>query len=190
MRGIGRAAFCAVLAVVAAIAVDAQASAAAGTVTITYTFARSARTASNQFAIWIEDEKGAFVRTLFVTDFVGRRAGWKARPQATANWVKASDAKNTPQKDIDAVSGATPRNGTFTVTWDLKDRNGKPVAPGIYRYLAEGTIYFENTVMWTGTIRMGGAHDSTTATSSYTPAGAEKEGTLISAVSAVYEPPK
>jgi hypothetical protein len=107
-----------------------------------------------------------------------------------ANWVKAADVRNAPQKDIDAVSGATPPSGTYTVTWDLKDRNGKPVAPGIYRYVVEGTIYMENAVLWAGTIRTGGAKDETKAAASYTPAGAERQGDLISAVAAVYEPPR
>jgi hypothetical protein len=169
---------------------SAQAALPTGKVTVTLTVNRSMKIASDQLAVWIEDEKGAFVRTLFVTDFAGRRAGWKARPQTTPTWVVASDAKNTARSEIDAVSAATPRNGTVSVAWDLQDRNGATVPAGAYRYRIEGNISWENTVLWTGTIRVGAARNSSRAAVVYSPAGAEKLGSFITEVSAVFEPGK
>jgi hypothetical protein len=173
----------------AAVALPAQGS-SGGRVTITYTLTRIPKIASNQFAIWIEDERGAFVCTLFATDFMARRQGWRIRTQVCPAWIKAGDVAGTPQAAIDAVSGATPGNGTHSVVWDLKDRSGEPVAAGTYRYLIQGNIYWDNTVLWSGTVQVGGARNSSQAVVSCSPEGAEKEGTLISAVSAVYEPPK
>ena len=121
---------------------------------------------------------------------MGKRAGWKIRPHATPTWVTVADAKNTAQVDIDAVSGATPRDGPVSVVWDLKDRKGIPVPQGTYRYRIEGNISGENIVLWTGIIHVGVARDSTKAAAVYTPAGAEKLGSLIMSVSAVYEPTK
>lgn len=89
--------------------------AAGGRLTITYTLERQRQIASDQFAIWIEDEKGQYVRTLFATDFVSRRGGWKLRPQTTPTWVAAAGIANAPQSAIDAVSGATPARGLHTV---------------------------------------------------------------------------
>lgn len=190
MRSIGRVVATVFLVFLSATVVRAQAPGAAGRVTITYTLTRMSRIASNQYAIWIEDEKGEFLRTLFVTDFTGRRAGWKRRPQVIPTWIRAADVKNAPQSDVDAVSGATPGNGTLAVTWDLKDRSGQAVAPGTYRYLIEGNISWENTVLWTGTIRVGGGCESSQASAAYTPEGAETLGSPITGVSAVYEPAK
>jgi hypothetical protein len=169
-------------------ALHAQAASPTGSVVVTFTVTRSHTIASDQWAAWIEDEKGAFVRTLFVTNFLGRRAGWRIRPQLTPTWVVASNVRNTAPAEIDAVSGATPRDGTVSVTWDLRDREGKVVPLGTYRYRVEGNMFWENTVLWTGTIRVGGDPDSTQATAVYSPPEAKDLGPLITAVGAVYAP--
>jgi len=65
---------------------------------------------------------------------------------------------------------------------------GRGVAPGVYLYRIEGNLYWENTVQWTGRIRIGGTRDATSATPVYSPSEADKQGNLISQVSAVYEP--
>jgi hypothetical protein len=158
------------------------------TFTVSFTLTRSRTIAGDQLAVWIEDEKGVFVRTLFVSNFVGKRAGWKIRPQTTPTWVAVADVKDTPQGEIDAVSGATPPTGPVSVVWDLMDSEGNRVPRGTYRYRIECNISWENTVLWTGTIGAGGGSESTRATAVYSPAGAEKLGTPITAVSAAYEP--
>jgi len=166
-----------------------QISVATGKVTVSFTLARISGRASNQYAVWIENEAGRHVRTLFVTDYMARKQGWKVRQQSLSTWVKVADVKNMLQKDIDAVSGATPQPGNLSVVWDLKDATGKAVVEGVYLYRIEGSLLWENTVLWTGKIRVGGARETSQATVSYFPEGANKlERTLISDVSAVYEP--
>ncbi len=168
-----------------------QTQVAKGKVTISYTLTRIEGRGSNQYAVWIEDEAGRHVRTLFVTDYMARRQGWKVREQSLMTWVKVADVKNTPQEGIDAVSGATPQPGNHSVIWDMKDAMDKTVIAGVYIYRIEGSLLMENTVMWTGKIHVGGAREISQATVSHFPDGADKLGkTLISDVSAVYEPVK
>ncbi len=174
------------LALVAAAPLIVGAQTTSGTVTVSFTVTRAHRIASDQFAVWIEDSKGTFVRTLFVTNFVGRRAGWKIRPQTTPSWIKAAQVKDVPQKQIDAVSSATPPDGALSVIWDLKDGKGNVVPPGTYLYKVEGNISWENTVLWTGSITTGGADASSRASAVYSPEGAQKLGSLITDVAAVY----
>ncbi|MDP2984447.1 MAG: DUF2271 domain-containing protein [Candidatus Latescibacter sp.] len=165
-------------------------AAATGKVTVNYTLTRISGSASNQFAVWIEDEAGKYIRTLFVTNYTARRQGWKARQQSLVTWVKAADVKNLPKEDVDAMSSATPQSGKLSVVWDLKDAAGKPVPAGVYVYRVEGCLLRENNVLWTGKIKVGGARAiSHQTTASYYPEGAAKLGkTLISDVSAAYEP--
>jgi len=61
---------------------SAQANASPGTVTISYTLIHPHWIASNQLAVWIEDSQGAFVQTIFATDFMARRKGYIKRPQS------------------------------------------------------------------------------------------------------------
>jgi len=117
-----------------------QVKEATGNVTINYMLTRISGRASNQYAVWIEDEAGRFIRTLFVTDYMARRQGWKVRQQTLSTWVKVADVKNTPQENIDAVSSATPQSGKLSVVWDLKDVTGKTVVAGIYIYRIEGSL--------------------------------------------------
>jgi hypothetical protein len=171
------------------VALSAQPGAGARVV-VTYDLTRMRQIASDQIAVWIEDANGAFVRTLYVSNYAGKRAGWKKRPQVTPAWVKASNPAATPQSAIDAVSGATPRNGTVTVTWDLRDASGSIVPDGDYKYRVEGNISWEKTVLWTGTIHVGGTEGASEATAVYSVADASLEGKLISAASAQYVPGK
>ncbi len=134
-----------------------QTVAASGNVTINFTLTRISGIASNQYAVWIEDEAGKYVRTLFVTNYTSKRQGWKTRQQSLTTWVKVADIKNTPQNDIDTMSGATPQAGKLSFVWDLKDATGKTVVAGFYVYRIEGSLLWENTVLWTGKIRVGGA---------------------------------
>jgi hypothetical protein len=166
-----------------------KAKAVTGKVTIGFTLTRISGRGSNQYASWIEDETGRYVRTLFVTDYMTRRQGWKVRQQSLVNWVKAADLNNKQQADIDALSSATPQAGKLSVVWDLKDATGKAVVAGVYVYLIEGCLLNENHVLWTGKIRVGGAKETSQATSIHFPEGADKLGrTLILDVSAVYDP--
>jgi len=151
----------------AVLPLHAQKPAPSGKLTVAFTVSRARKIATDQIAVWIEDEKGGFVRTLFVTSFTGRRAGWKIRPQVIPTWAAPARVKDAPQAEIDAVSAATPGNGPFTVVWDLKDRAGAPVTPGIYRYRVEGNISWENTVLWSGTIRIGAVRDASRASAVY-----------------------
>lgn len=162
---------------------------AAGKVTVNYTFTRLSGIASNQFAVWVEDEGGKYIRTLFVTNYTARKDGWRTRQQSLMNWVKASDIKNLTKEQVDAMSEATPKPGKLSVVWDLKDSSGKPVAPGVYIYKIEGCLFWANNEVWTGKITVGGAAETSQAEVSYYPEGAEKLGKiLITDVSAVCEP--
>ena len=79
----------------------------------------------NYTAIWIEDNKGKFVKTLYVTT-----AGAKKPSRRTwlTEWTLKS-ASNT----VDAKTGATAlAYGPIIGIWDGKDVNGTLVADGTY----------------------------------------------------------
>lgn len=160
-----------------------------GKVTITFNLTRIRGTASNQYAVWIEDGAGKFVRTLFVTNYMARREGWKTRRESLVTWVKAADVKNLPKEAIDAVSFATPQTGPQSVVWDLRDAAGAVVAAGTYTYKVEASLLWANTALYTGSIRIGGKGDSSKAALVLFPAGADTlKRTLVSDVAAVYDP--
>lgn len=77
-------------------------------------------------AVWVEDSSGRLVRTL---------ARWaRKRAKHLTAW-KAADGT-----DVDGVTGATrKRHGAREVTWNLRDRDGRPVPDGVYRIRLELT---------------------------------------------------
>ena len=133
---------------------------------------------------------GTFVRTLFATNFVAKRAGWKIRPQTVPTWIKAAGVPDLPQNDVDAISAPTPGDGSHMVIWDLRDATGKFVPPGTYVYHIESNIYWENRVLWSGKITIGNQPQSSQAEPVYSPPGADKMGIPISKVVAAYTPSK
>ncbi len=159
---------------------------AGGSVTISFPFTSQDGVATNQFAVWIENESGEYVKTLFVTKFTAD-IGYLERKDALPNWVEQSGIERGGPRDIDAVTGATPSSGERSYTWNLTDQNGNPVPQGIYRYFVEGTLRWESRVLYTGSIEVKQKAASSKAKPQYFGHGS-KECDMIGSVQAVYTP--
>ncbi|MCL2382578.1 MAG: DUF2271 domain-containing protein [Treponema sp.] len=129
-----------------------QAQQAAAEVSLTFT--RQGGIASNQFAVWVEDAQGRYVRTLYATRWTAN-GGWNRRPTSIPIWVDRSGLSGKPRAQIDAVSGVTPRTGTVTHVWDGTDSSGSTVPPGDYVIYVEGTLRWENQVLHRAPITIG-----------------------------------
>ena len=121
---------------------------------ITLAFTRQGGTASNQFVVWIEDAQGNYIKTLYATRWAAT-GGWKKRPAAIPVWVSKSSLSDMTKNQIDAFSGATPRTGTCTYTWDGTDSRGAAVPDGEYAVVLEGNLRWENRVMCRAPILLG-----------------------------------
>ena len=121
---------------------------------LSFSFTRLSGSASNQFAVWIEDAQGKFIKTLYATKYTAN-GGWKRRETSIPIWVRKSGLSNLTNAQIDAVTGATPRTGTLTYTWDGTDSQGASVPTGSYVIFLEGTLRWENQVLYRAPIRLG-----------------------------------
>ncbi|MCL2215189.1 MAG: DUF2271 domain-containing protein [Treponema sp.] len=121
---------------------------------ITFTFTRQSGSASNQYAVWIENAQGQLVKTLYATRWTAN-GGYRSRPSSIPVWVKLSDLANMSRSQIDAVSSATPRTGTVTYAWDGTDSRGAAVPQGNYVMVLEGTLRWENQVLYRAPFRLG-----------------------------------
>jgi hypothetical protein len=126
------------------------------TLVVTFEYEKQSGYASNQFAVWIEDMDGKLIKTLYATRFtVG--GGYKDRPESIPTWAEKAGLASMEKSETDAVSGATPKIGTLSYTWDLTDKNGGAVALGEYRFIVEGSLRWKNRVVYSGAVDIGGA---------------------------------
>ncbi|MDL2241515.1 DUF2271 domain-containing protein, partial [Bacteroidales bacterium OttesenSCG-928-L03] len=102
---------------------------------------------SNQWAIWIEDEAGNLIKTLFVTSFTAD-GGYTFRANSLPIWVAKANPSEHNGETIDAYSGATPQTGIHSYVWDLTDEDGTPVANGTYRFVFEATLFGDSEVIY------------------------------------------
>ena len=77
-----------------------------------------------QTGLWIEDDKGNFVKTLYVSGFSGYA---KEKQINLFDWAKKSEF------ETDGMTAASVDWGKHTYVWDLTDRDGKRVNNGTYR---------------------------------------------------------
>lgn len=123
--------------------------------TISFDFQRGG-IASSQYAIWIENEEGKLVRTLYATSFTAK-GGYEYREDAIPFWVGKACPEKMTDTQVDAISGATPGNGKLTYIWDGTDQTGIRVPKGKYFFFVEGTLYWKSRVLFSGTVNWGGA---------------------------------
>ena len=118
----------------------------------TFSFRLSLSERGCQLAIWVEDDRGSFVDTVYVTRKVAKRGMGNRkgdlddrlggpRSSAVPVWahhrgVDYGGGSFYPTKDKplpDAVTSATPKAGEFAWTW----RPEEPLRPGQYAYYVE-----------------------------------------------------
>lgn len=131
------------------------------TLEVSFNYQRQAGPSSNQYAVWIENEKGKVVKTLFVTSYTtkGRasggeqaKRGYIVRPTCVPTWVKTVKADEKTDQQLDAITRATPQTGgTQTFTWDFTNQEGKAVPQGMYKVVVEATLFFESDIIYSGT---------------------------------------
>ena len=157
-----------------------------GKVDITFNYGKQQGMSSNQFAVWIEDANGKYIKTLGVTKFVATK-GYKTREQALVNWVKKAQRADLTDKQVEAITTATPSTGKQKYEWDCTDAKGNPVFAGEYSYVVEATRYMEDYDLFSGKILVG----SKTVTSKAAIkvfGDAEKNKNMITDVSAEFIP--
>lgn len=155
--------------IVGGIVTSAHAEAAnTGSLKVNLHFKRSKTYSSNQYAIWIENAQGQVIRTVYATRFTAK-GGYERRKEALALWVQKTNPSGLNDKQIDALTGATPAtDGNYTYVWDGKDDAGRPVKKGVYTVYIEGTLYTGNHVVYSGKFNLNGKKQQIKLTPKYT----------------------
>ena len=131
-------------------------------VEISFDYVKKPGPGSNQYAVWIENEKNEVVKTLFVTSFTtkGRvregqliKRGYTYRPSCVPTWVTDAKAADMTDEQLDAFTGATPKeSGKQTFIWDFTDAEGKKVGKGTYKVCVEATLKNEYRMLYVGNV--------------------------------------
>ena len=124
-----------------------------GVILVAFRYERQSGAASNQYAVWVEDESAQLIKTLYVTKWTAG-GGYKSRPDSIALWVEKSGLASMSANEVDAVSGPTPAAGVQSYTWDLTGADGEAVPPGTYTVFVEGTLRWKNRVIYSGVIHI------------------------------------
>lgn len=154
-------------------------SSSSGSVVVEFDFEKQSGHASNQFAIWIEDADGHLVKTLYATDYTAT-GGYKNRPDSIALWVEKSELSSMEKSQVDAITGATPKAGSLSYTWDLTNENGDTVLPGEYTVYVEGSLRWKNSVLYSCNIVPGDSPSTVQADVEYTYEATDSQPALTS----------
>jgi hypothetical protein len=151
-----------------------------------FTFTRQGGFGSNQFAVWIADADGNYVKTLYSTRFTAS-GGYAKRPQSIPEWVKRSGLAGMGKAQADALTGATPRTGKQSYRWDGTGQSGTAVPPGAYQVFVEASLRNEKRVLYSAVVEIGGPAGETAVQSQYF-GGNAKERNMISDLRVTYTP--
>ena len=155
----------------------------ASQVEVSFDYTKQLGVGSNQFAVWIENAQGQYVKTLYATRFTAN-GGWRRRAQALPVWVRQSNAADMDRVHIDAISGPTPKTGSLRYSWDGTDNAGRALGEGQYRIMVEATLRMDNRVLYTAMVRLG-ERGQTTAQPRYFGSGSRERG-MIGPVTITY----
>lgn len=106
---------------------------------------------SRYTAVWLENEGGALVKTLFVSTELAQGA-FTVEGDICPDWIKKSHWEKATQAEVDAVSGPTPTAGSGTLSFDL---NKLGISPGVYVLFMQVHIHDNYNILYKGTIRVG-----------------------------------
>ncbi|GEM_PF-5551928 len=135
---------------------------AASTAVVSYT-----QNTKPEVAVWIEDNNGVFVRTLFVTTHAAGSSTY------LPTWWNASTHQTN------GTTGASKSAGSYTASWNPPNNTaGTVVSAGNYRYRIVARTQNSVEMPFSGTISIGATATSSTG----------NNGTYITSLSANYTP--
>lgn len=153
--------------------------------TVELDFQRSSTSASNQYAVWIENDTGELVKTLYVSRFTAN-GGYAQREDSIPTWVAKAAPGQMEDTEIDAITSATPQSGVQSYQWDGTDETGAAVPDDDYHVYVEGTLYWTSRALFSGIVHWGGESQSIEMTASYTEPENGQNREMLTDVSAAY----
>jgi hypothetical protein len=134
-------------------------------------------------AIWLEDEHGALVKTLYVTNDLSSSEYQVG--EACPDWVKQAHWESVSRPDVDAVTGPTPHVGAGSRTFDLAALG---IAPGRYQFKLQVHITDAYNILYRGTLVVGDASSEVALDTLYSPSKPPGGTDFVRDVRAHYTP--
>jgi hypothetical protein len=136
---------------------------------------------SYQIAIWLENEEGRLVKTLFVSEYLaGPGIGLEV---VCPDWVKQAHWDKVDDSEAEAVTGPTPPIGVNTMKFDCRQR---AIMPGNYRYCLQAHINENYNILYRGRITVGKQASEDSAEAFYSPRKHPLASEILHAVRARY----
>ena len=158
-----------------------------GILEVSVDYEQKIKWASDQFAVWIEDEAGNYINTLFVTKFATTELSLNERPDCVPVWVSKAQPAKMAVEELDAITMATPNTGIVKRVWDLTDRQGNKVKPGTYVFVLEATLDGNSRVIFKNSINLGKKPVTVPGIPEFTHPDREKHKDMIRSVVADYK---
>lgn len=158
--------------------------AAGGTLTIYYELNKPeiiVIVPSYQTVVWLENENGGHVKTLFISDYLSY--GGYSKSEICSDWSQIEDWDKVGRDVLDAVTAATPAVGQNVLKIKLKTYN---LPSGVYRYCVQTHVIEGYNILYRGQIRIGEKNDASSAKVTYTPGKYPKAGDVLGNVKAEY----
>lgn len=115
-------------------------------------------------AIWLEDEDGKLIRTLYVSNELS--ATEHKLGTVCPDWVKQAGWSKAPKSLVDAVTGPTPNVGSGSMTFDLGELG---IAPGTYRVRFQVHIIDQYNILFQGKLAAGNSEQDVKIETLYQP---------------------
>jgi hypothetical protein len=158
--------------------------AATGTVSVSFLYMPPSQIEPTYHtAIWLEDQNGTLVRTLFVSHDLSSteyRMG-----DACPDWVNQAHWEKAEPSLVDAVTGPTPNVGSGALAFDVSKLN---LAAGNYRFKLQVHISDKYNVLYTGKLSIGDAANEATLEILYSPSKPPGGTEFVRDVRAQYVP--
>ena len=148
------------------------------------TYLVSSEDSSRFMAVWLENEGGELVKTLFVSTELAQGA-FTVEGDICPDWIKKSHWEKATQAEVDAVSGPTPTAGSGSLSLDLKKYG---ISPGVYSFCMQIHIHDNYNILYKGQIRLGKEPAEVQPEVSYSPKRYESAEDLLRDVRVRFTP--
>ena len=131
-------------------------------------------TSTRQTVLWLEDEHGNFVKSLFVSDWLAW--GGYSHNFVCPTWNQKTNWPNISEEEFDAVTGPTPRAGEHQVSIDLSQID---IEPGVFICNIETHIENNYNIRYSVGMPLKGNAVSATPSPTYIPELHPQAGDLL-----------